>query len=141
MKKYAVTSTNFSGELYYTYNDEGIFVGIEILAAMNRSQIKGVINTIPVDEAGLKQMVNTYKTMRIDEVPFDLSFESFWKAYNYKVSKKDAEKAWKNTSDANKVIAIKSIPAYDKWLQTKSQPKVYPATYLNKERYFDDFAK
>lgn len=141
MIKYAVTSTNFSGELYYCYNEEGLFISLEIYAAMTPTQIKGVINTIPVYKQELLDMVKTYKTMRIDEVPIDLSFDTFWKAYNYKVSKKDAYKEWKRTSDANKVIAIKAIPMYDKWWKAKGQPKVYPSTYLSKERYFDDFSK
>ena len=139
MIKYSVTSSNFSGEVYYTFDDEGILCKLEVNANVLKEHRMAILKATPIELSDFLQMPKNYPTMRIDEVPTDLSFDTFWKAYNYKVSKKDAEKAWKQTSEAHKVLALKAIKAYDKWLATKTQPKVYPSTYLNKERYHDDF--
>lgn len=141
MKKYAITSTKFSGEIHYKFDESGVFHSIEIFAALMSDHHKWFCENIPKTEARLLKMREQIAGVTINEIPADLSFDAFWRAYNYKVGKKDAEKAWKQTSEANKTLAIQSIAKYDKWLETKPQDKVYPSTYLNKERYFDDFSR
>lgn len=139
MKKYAVTSDNFIGELYATYDADGVLCALELQAQVPPKSRVGLIRGLALYEADFLQMPKQFPTMRITEIPMDLSFESFWKLYNYKHGKKEAEAAWHRTNQANKTLAINAIAKYDKWLQKSGTPKLYAATYLNKERYTDEY--
>ncbi|PKP26614.1 MAG: hypothetical protein CVU03_03500 [Bacteroidetes bacterium HGW-Bacteroidetes-2] len=67
----------------------------------------------------------------------DLSFESFWNAYNHKVKKVMAENAWKRLSTRDKMNALAGIKSYDNYLKRKGVAKAHPSTYLN-QRYWED---
>lgn len=66
-----------------------------------------------------------------------LDFDAFWEAYDYKVKKVAAQKAWKKLSEANRIKAFMAIEGYNKHLQRKNVAKAHPATYLN-QCYFED---
>lgn len=139
MKKYCVTSTNFTGEVYYTYNANGDLIAVEFVAIVEPAVHAKLCQQLPPTEAALMKWREISKKMTITEVSPDLSFENFYKQYNYKVGKKEAENAWKRLSDAKKIKALAQIQVYDKWITTKHIPKAYPATYLNQERYEDEY--
>lgn len=141
MNKFIVTSEKFIGEVHYTYGPDNWIIGVEFIGLVDKVTHQRLCQTIPSTVEVLLNWRNKSENMRIEQVPPDLSFDMFWRQYNYKVGKKEAEKAWKNTSDGNKLIAVSNIAAYDKWCKHKGIAKVYPATYLNKERYHDDFSR
>lgn len=67
----------------------------------------------------------------------DLSFESFWNAYNHKVKKVVSERAWNRLSKKDRMDALKAIKSYESYLHRKGVAKAHPATYLN-QRYWED---
>jgi len=73
-----------------------------------------------------------------DKLP---GFERFWEAYRYKLSRKDAVKAWKKhgcEDFADQVIA--AIPAYDAHLAANTwKNKKNAATWLNGECWTDEY--
>lgn len=69
----------------------------------------------------------------------DLTFDTFYMAYARKAGKLEAERAWKKTSKADKLKALQKIKAYNGYLKRSGKEKVYPATYLNKRRFDDEF--
>lgn len=139
MKKYCVTSTNFTGDVYYSYDSSGVLTGVEFVGIVEPAIHAKLCQQLPPTEAALMKWRELSQKMTITEVAPDLSFENFWIKYNYKVGKKEAETAWPRLSDAKKSKAIQQIPAYNKFLAVKGTPKAYPATYLNKERFEDEF--
>lgn len=68
----------------------------------------------------------------------DLSFEAFYKAYNYPVSKQKTIRAWEKLSKKDKLEALKGIKPYDGMLARKHIAKAHPSTYLNSRRWEDD---
>ena len=139
MKQFVVTSEKFSGDILYKFNAEGNITCIDILAEITDEERRWLLEHIPPSIPSLENMVSKAKTLKLAEVPLDLSFDAFWNAYDYKVGKKEAEAAWKKISMPNKVKALQAITAYDKFWKYKKIGKAYPSTYLNDERFNDDF--
>lgn len=67
------------------------------------------------------------------------SFESFWNLYNYKKDKKKALAAWNRLSEAKRALATKAAPSYLKFLESSTISQAYASTWLNAERWNDDF--
>jgi len=66
----------------------------------------------------------------------DLSFENFWKTYNYKLGhKKKAAKTWDRMDEEDKILAMSHIRKYDHFIQANKIKKLYPETYLNQRRW------
>lgn len=138
MKTYAATSSNFVGEVYYTFDSDGLLICMEFKGIAEKEVHRTLCQKVPVDEQMMLYWKQNSPKMRISLLPPDLTFETFWLRYNYKHGKKEAERAWERTSNANKLIAITNITPYDKYIARKNIAKAYPATYLNKERYLDE---
>jgi hypothetical protein len=79
--------------------------------------------------------------LEINKIDPDLSFESFWNAYDNKVGKKPmAENIWKKFSTANKIKALMAIKRYDNNLRlTPGVQKAHATTYLNQEYYNNEY--
>jgi hypothetical protein len=89
-----------------------------------------------------KDMISHFMTINNLEVVKgepDLTFDTFYKAYDVKLGKLEAQRAWKKTSKADKIKALQKIKAYNGYLKRSKKEKVYPATYLNKRRFDDEF--
>ena len=74
----------------------------------------------------------------------DLAFEEFWKAYPKKRSKGQARKTWKKLNPGKKLILAimaglgKAKQSHD-WEKDHGTYIPYPATFLNAEKWEDDF--
>lgn len=66
-------------------------------------------------------------------------FEEFWQAYGYKKSKETARKAWRNLSQKDRNAAMQAIPAYREDCERCQRSMQYPATYLHKRTWEDDY--
>lgn len=139
MKKYAVTSTNFTGEVYYTFGVNGLLVCVEFIGIVEAAVHAKLCGTLPINELTLLHWKKTNSKMVIAEVGLDLSFTNFWNRYNYKVGKKEAETAWNKLTEAKKIKALGSIAMYDKHVNDKGIAKIYPERYLKKERFEDEY--
>lgn len=66
-----------------------------------------------------------------------MDFEDFWSLYPRKVAKKDADKAWKRLTPAEREKAVEAIPKHAAmWEDPSFIP--YPATWLNGARWEDE---
>jgi hypothetical protein len=70
-------------------------------------------------------------------------FDRFWEAYPKKLSKGQAEKAWKAINPdeqlvANMIATIERARTLDDWKRDNGQFIPYPATWLNSKRWTDD---
>ncbi|HCY83153.1 MAG TPA: hypothetical protein DHV22_16900, partial [Xanthomarina gelatinilytica] len=90
----------------------------------------------PYTEKQIKGWVSI-KNFKIEVGKPDLSFDTFWEAYNHKVKKAMSEKSWKRLSQKDQMQAIEHIVVYDKYLHRKHIAKAAPSTYLN-QRYWED---
>jgi hypothetical protein len=139
MKKYAVTTTKFEGTVIYGFADNGWLALVEIDGVHEPHAHRGVCSALPKNEAELHSWVKGNPTMHITVVVEDLTFESFWIKYNYKVGKTEAEAAWKKLNNADKTKAISNIPKYDRYVKGAGIAKAYAQKYLNKRRFEDEY--
>lgn len=99
----------------------------------------------PATEAMFKSMWFNKKEMKnkfeIEKSPADLSFDAFWKLYDYKVDKFQAEKYFKKLKEAEIIKLFLSIPEYKKFLQRKNIAQKYPSTYITQRNFLDDYSK
>jgi hypothetical protein len=139
MKKYAVTTTKFQGTITYGFADNGWLASVEIDGVHEPHAHKQVCTMLPFNDTMLLRWPKDNPSMTITEVVDDISFETFWKRYNYKVGKKEAEAAWNKLSNDKKTKALNRLPAYEKYLADKGIAKAYAQKYLNKERFEDEY--
>ena len=131
MKKYAVTSTSFTGEVYYTFDDKGMLVCMEFKGIVEPAIHAKLCAVVPQTEITLLKWKQSNSKMVITEVGLDISFENFWSRYNYKVGKKEAETAWKKLSDADQIKAFQFIWKYNREIAKTGIAKMHAQTYLN----------
>lgn len=90
----------------------------------------------PYHETQIKTWKNS-KVFNLEIGEPDLSFETFWTAYNHKIKKQLTQKAWSRLSRKDKMDALTAIKAYDGYLKRKGTAKAHGATYIN-QRYWED---
>lgn len=140
MKKYVVTSTGFIGELIFKYDLNSDLIGFEIQATLSDDQRKWYFRNLPFREQQLTiDWPKQSKTIKVVEVPEDLSFDTFWKKYGFKIDKMDAEKVWQKMSDEERTMAMIGIQKYFKFLETSGTAKAYAVRYLRKKYYLNEY--
>lgn len=138
---YTVKGKDFPVVWEFQYDLEGILRGYKLLDGEMSEKLRNWMFH-PIRFPYFESTMNTWKGIKNIEVITgspDLSFDSFWKLYSYKVGKVTAEKAWKKLSKTDKLKAIKSIKPYNSYLRRKGIEKAYAATYINKRRFDDEF--
>ena len=136
-KNYILRSSNSGAEIQLKYSTEGGYlVGFELLNDIEPKFLPKLITGVPTT-VGILSQWHKFKAITIDELPPDLSFEVFWKQYNLKEKKINAEKRWKNLTEANKIKALNYIKKYRAECQHKGIAMQNPDTYLNQMRWLD----
>lgn len=140
MKRYILKSLTTGNEVDVTYNGSGHLVAVSLTGEFDHQQHIKAWNNIPLFEGDMHRMTAQHKGLSVQEVPTDLSFGVFWKAYNYKTGKAECERIWNKLTDGDKLAILLAIPKYDKWLAHKRGiDKKYPSTFINpKNRHWDD---
>lgn len=134
--RYIITSQKFSGEIEIRFNTEGVLNGFDVRAILPPSMLTFFVKNLPYTEDNIS--IYKSETATIKMIPDDLTFENFWKRYNYKVGhKKKAEAIWNKMSDAEKMKSLSWIPAYDQQVAFLRVAKLYPETYLSQKRYLN----
>lgn len=142
MITYLLTKKGVAGELTLSYNAEGRLCAFTCDMEMSDSLLSTTIHRLPIlqeDALAVKKAVG----WSVSEVPQDLSYEAFWKAYDYKVGDQvRCRKLWKALSDADKSKVLLVIPKYHRWLKLHtSTEQLFPTTFLNQRRFENDFTK
>lgn len=79
------------------------------------------------------------KVFEIEKSPANLSFDALWQLYGYKESRKDAEKFFNKLSEADKIKCFIQVPKYKKKITISGIAQALLATWLNKQRYNDEY--
>lgn len=139
-KNYLLTSSRFKGQILFKYHLNGGLEAFEIQAELTEVQRTWLYHNFPLIDADLMHIAKAKgSTMKVVEVPADLSFEKFWKTYRHKVGKLErAKKLWEALPEAEKVSALNYIPTYDLFLDKTLINKCYPETYLSQKRWNND---
>lgn len=142
---YTVTFKRTNNMFEFNYDLNGHLQGFKVLrGTLNAQKAKWLFSPrFPASESQMKtlwmQDAEFKKNVRIEVGEIDLSFETFYNAYNYKIKKLKAAKAWDKLSKGNKIEALKSLKAYEGYLTRKRVAKANPEAYLNQRRWEDDF--
>ncbi|PXY44502.1 hypothetical protein [Flavobacterium hydrophilum] len=147
-------------ELLTTYRAQGKEIGLVFLfkydlngnlklfevseGELNQTQIEWLFSSnFPAQEITIKtvwMVKEKYtKVFEIKISPADLSFNSGWLLYNHKLSKLDAEKAFKKMTEAETILFFLSLPGYERYLKRSGIAKANMATYINKKYYHNEY--
>jgi hypothetical protein len=143
MKEYLFTSPKLDGELKLRYNASGALQMMELLGNWTIEQQRALCDEIPttIEQLHGSFMKKRSDTSKLMEVKMDVSFDSFWTAYNYKLGNKEkARKIWEKLAESDKINALNTIPLYDRMLLMKqTQDKVYAERYLSQRRWENEY--
>ena len=141
MKHFVVTSNHYQGELSFKFDLNDRLIGFQINAVLSQEQYDWFFKNLPkTTKVLLSDWKANSKTIKITEVPLDLSFDAFYNKYNYKVGNKTkAKDLWAKMDDANRALAITKIDAYNRFTEQSMIAKVYPERYLSHRRYENEF--
>ncbi len=141
MKHFVVTSNHYQGELSFKFDLNDRLTGFQINATLSEEQYNWFFKNLPkTTKVLLNDWKANSKTIKITEVPLDLSFAAFYNKYAYKVGNKTkAKDLWNKLDDANKALAITKIDAYNRFIEQSQIAKVYPERYLSHRRYENEF--
>lgn len=156
MQKYIITFIDKPGEeIAITYNSVGRLLKIDATDATN-IHVKGfkeLKESIPVELtdplAQLTQLMNSFlnadtgkSKLNITQADFDVSFETFWNAYDNKRHKVDAQKLFEKLSYADKYKCIESCTHYHAYRKRKGWlEQMLPDSYIRKREFETDFKK
>ncbi|AUX17370.1 hypothetical protein [Flavobacterium columnare] len=79
------------------------------------------------------------KVFDIEKSPADLSFDALWNLYGYKESRKDAEKFFSKLKEADVIKCFIQVPKYKKKIALTGIAQALLGTWLNKQRYNDEY--
>lgn len=139
---YTVKGRNFPVVWEFSYDLDGFLKQFNLLdGELTEQQIHWLFHPkrFPYRENAILSWSKAIKSFEVIIGQPDLSFDAFWKAYNYKVGKIPAEKAWKKLSKADKLQAFKSIKPYNAYLRRKGLEKAYAQKYFNDRKFEDKF--
>jgi len=66
-------------------------------------------------------------------------FENFWEQFGYKKNRKKALSAFNRLTKANQKLCLENISAYLAYIAATGTPQMHPTTWINGERWNDDF--
>lgn len=138
-KKYYITVGD-SMKLLATYVADKLYkVDIEETIKMNEDQVTWIWNFVPRTITDLAKY-HKHPKVKFRFVPADLSFQTFWDLYDYKLGKKArAEKLWNALNDTDRAKALAAIPAYEFFRNTNNTKKMYAEGWLAQRRFENEF--
>ncbi|MCO5253385.1 MAG: hypothetical protein M9892_03355 [Bacteroidetes bacterium] len=137
--KITITEIKTGYTALFEYREDGQLIRSEY-PDVDIATLKAFYSVTRLHASELEKVAQRWhKVLRIEEVQ-SLDFDSFWKAYNYKVGSKPAtQKLWDKLPDADKYNALKAIRKYDNYLNRTGTAKIYPERYLKHRRWEDEY--
>lgn len=133
MRTMIMTSSKFTGQLVFEYNEYGDLQNLNIEAMLSPNQRATLAHYLPwtISEIDKLRAASKHATFTFQDR--EVTFEMFWNRYNDKArsSKKKTEAAWNKLSKADQVKAYLYIPTYLMYKGTAE--KKYATTYLHDE--------
>jgi hypothetical protein len=151
MYKYTITHKELPGEeLDVTYNANHRLIKWDAtnMPSISAEQLQWVKKIVPITltdaKAQFSEIIAWSKgILHITQAEMDVSFTTFWEAYNNKLHKKDAQRLFDKLSYADKVKCITSCAAYHKYCQRHAEwyNQQLPDTYISKRNFETDWNK
>jgi hypothetical protein len=135
MRKFIITSANFTGSITLLYNEREQLVQLHIEADLSNEQHIYFMHNLPRVAAQLEHYRQRPST-RVIEIAHEVTFDDFYCEYGYKLGKLKAQNAWKRLSKDEQAKAYLYIRKYKQSL-ANGIAQLYPATYLNQKRWND----
>ncbi|KAF0198455.1 MAG: hypothetical protein FD170_4001 [Bacteroidetes bacterium] len=133
MKRYSLTSSSFTGEVIFVFNDFNLLESFDTSGAqLSEKQQIFILRELPRELYEMERVVGNSTSAKLTELSAELSFEMFWKRYKAPLNskKKQAENCWKRLTHARRSLAYKFIPIYESRMEP-GVAKLYAETYLN----------
>ena len=139
MKKYLITNPRFTGEAIIYYNETGLLEMVDLKETdMDYNTRNHFKNSLPVLEANLSTSFSASTIVVQSDIV--ITFEQFWKKYDYKFHKDRAEQLWGRLSKSNQVLAYYAVDKYAKFLRKNpTQSKLHPDTFLRNKAWLNDY--
>ncbi|MDM1045892.1 hypothetical protein HX004_14125 [Myroides sp. 1354] len=140
---YKVKGLSIGLEFVFKYDLNGVLVAFEKNKLLNQAQVEWLYNgkIFPETEEKLHKVwiqdLDMRKKFKIEKAPADLSFESLWNLYGYKVSRQDAEKAFNKLNQIEVLKCFQALKAYEDYLARTKIAKAHLSRYIN-GRYFEN---
>lgn len=132
-------------EFLFKYDLKGNLKVFEIAEGeLNEEQILWLFSSnFPTTESVIKEkwikLEKYTKVFTVEISPADLSFESLWIIYDYKVAKQDAIKSFKKLKENEIIEIFVDVPKYKQFLKYNPKiPQLHLASYINGKRYQDE---
>lgn len=136
MNKYSIEIKHFAGFVILGYH-EGRFCYLSFEhVTLSNANMARFMQKFPLAESEIEEWKKLEPNFTVTRTAVDVSFDAFWKLYNYKIGKKSrAESLWNELSDNEKGVAMNAVKDYNRWLLTKSIEKAYAETWLGQRRW------
>lgn len=142
---YTVKSKNSANVWVFKYHLNGTLAMFEVLdGLLSEKQINWLfrLGHFPYIEDQMKEWQKKLKeNFDISVGTPDLSFDALWNAFDNKVKRVAAEKAFSKLKEADVIRCFLSIPGYNKYLARKGTAKAMLSSYINGGYYVDDWGK
>lgn len=140
MHQYIIEFKKYNATGLYTFNEQGALVKYEFdPGTFEQEQWNYYLQRFPhtINEVeGWKRLSKQLEKVFVRAIQQDLSFESFYKKYNYTQGKKQSAIAiWNKMEDVEKARAIAYLAKYDMHLLQTGQHKKHVNTYLNAKEW------
>lgn len=142
---YTVKAKNSNNIWVFKYDLNGLlteFKRLEGVLSENQIQWFFFNGKFPHKEDQVKGWMKSLKgNFEITVGEPDLSFESIWLLYGYKVKRVEAEKSFKKLKEADIVKLFLEVPKYNRYMAKKTHDKAHLSTFINKRMFEDDYSK
>lgn len=135
-RSYILTSSKFKGSIHFKFGLNGLLTAFKIDALLDKHQHAWALKYLPKQINHIAELKKMSDTVKIDEVPVDLSFDNFWKTYgNIAGKKKRCEALWEALNDAERSKCLNFIPIYKSQKSKDGTALAYPETYINNRNW------
>ena len=135
--KYIMTSTTFTGEVMFEYDDNSQLLlnySVEHAKLSERQQV-WLLKHLPRELAEMESITQSNPAIKFTEMKeAEITFELFWNKYDDKInsSRKRTLAAWNKLNVTNRQRAYRFIPTYFANIPQGTRKK-YAETYINAE--------
>jgi hypothetical protein len=132
--RYLITGTKSAMQLTVGYDGRGLLCEVQVADATDEKAIEWTVRNVPIHEDQVREV---FKAAHLKLTVLQVTFDEFWRKYNIKEDKLDAQRAWAALNDADRQLAFNYIDRYKADCINNRKHLQYPATYLRHKRWLD----
>lgn len=131
MRKFVVISKSYQCEIVFSYGSNGVLMGFEVSKELSETDLLDILSK---SFHKLSDLQKAYSDPRLKGLLVELkrviSFDDFWKKYDYAFDKKRAKDVWDKLPDHERSRAFDYIETYHNELRKTGTARMYAKTYL-----------